>query len=150
MCDCLRAYDWLIPVFAYALGDRSLRSLKSWRWVVGMGTAPLASPCKCRDCPFWNTQTNHFIPADPDVTRWGWGRSPSSGLAASDKNPWEEFIAPFNTVIIFLPSEGGGSSCPECRSPSLQEDARGMASLPDNFPGQHQARKRIGKGSTVV
>lgn len=29
-----------------------------WRW----RPAALASPCKCLDCRFWNTQTNHFIP----------------------------------------------------------------------------------------
>lgn len=64
-------------------------------------------------------------PVGPDVTRWGWGRSPASGLAASDKKPREEFPAPFNTVIIFLLSVGGGCFGPECRHPSLQEDAPG-------------------------
>lgn len=89
-------------------------------------------------------------PVDPDVTRWGWGRSPASGLAASDKNPREEFTAPFNTVIIFPLSVGGGCSCLECRHPSLQEDAQGVASLQDNFLGKPYARKGTGKGRRVV
>lgn len=40
------------------------------------------------------------------------GAQSRSGLAASDKNPREEFTAPFNTVIIFLPSVGGGGAAP--------------------------------------
>lgn len=31
-------------------------------WGVGWRPALLASPCKCWDCPFRNTQTNYFIP----------------------------------------------------------------------------------------
>lgn len=46
-------------VFAYALGDKSL---KSWGWVVGTVTGSTGLALQCTDCPFWNTQTNHFIP----------------------------------------------------------------------------------------
>lgn len=62
-------------------------------------------------------------PADPDVTRWGWGRSPASGLAASDKNPREEFTALFNTVIIFSAFDGWGLLLPGMPV-SLQEDTQ--------------------------
>lgn len=53
------------------------------------GPASWPAPCKYSDGPFWDAQTDHLSggPADPDVTRWGGGRSPVTGLAASDKNP---------------------------------------------------------------
>ena len=75
-------------------------------------------------------------PADPDVTRWGWGRSPVTGLAASDKNPWEEFAAPFNTVIIFSAFYGWGRLLPGISVSLPSERCPGVASLQDNFLGE--------------
>lgn len=74
-------------------------------------------------------------PAGPDVMSWGWGRSPASGLVASDKNPREKFNAPFNTVIIFSALLSGGGSRLEYSilTPPLQERCPVMASLQNNF-----------------
>lgn len=76
--------------------------------------AALASPASV-GLPFLEHSNESLYPrglADPDVMRWGWGLRPSSGLAASDKKPWEEFTAPFNTVIIFSAFSGRGLLLP--------------------------------------
>lgn len=71
-----------ICVFSYALRGKSLCSLNRWSWVLGGRPALLASPSKCSDCPFWNTQTNHPIPeALQTLTSRGGGGSAVPFLA---------------------------------------------------------------------
>lgn len=66
----------------------------------------------------------------------GWGLSPATGLAASDKNPREEFAAPFNTVIIFSAFYGWGRLLPGMSVSLPSERCPGVASLQDNFLGE--------------
>lgn len=50
----------------------------------------------------------------------GVGAQSRSGLAACDKNPREEFTAPFNTVIIFLLSAGGAAPAQNASIPPFR------------------------------
>lgn len=110
-----------ICMFGYALecggqgGSECLRSLIHWGWRVGMETGRAGLALQVFGWPFLEHSNESLYPrglANPDVMRWGWGLSPASGLAASDKKPWEEFTAPFNTVIIFSAFSGWGLLLP--------------------------------------
>lgn len=90
--------------------------------------------------PFLEHSNESLYPrglANPDVMRWGWGLSPASGLAASDKKPWEEFTAPFNTVIIFFCLQRVGAAPAWNGSIASFRKMPGRASSQDNFLGKH-------------
>lgn len=117
--DCILAEDylyvWLCSGVWGAGGSECLRSLTHWDWRVGMENGRTGLALQVFGLPFLEHSNESLYPrglADPDVMRWGWGLSPASGLAASDKKPWEEFTTPFNTVIIFSAFSGWGLLLP--------------------------------------
>lgn len=126
LCLTVCVVKTLLLLCLVVLRGRASETSKAGAGCWGKGPAPLASPCVRM---VLSGTLKRIIssggPADPDVTRWGWGRSPATGLAASDKNPREEFAAPFNTVIIFSAFYGWGRLLQECLYPSLQKDAQG-------------------------